>query len=384
MSYEVSHLTPALFGEGVYLQTGEKLKQFGAAKVLCVYDKGIKAAGVADKVIDNIKAAGIQVFEYDGVVADPPDTTVDEAAAIGRKENVDAIVGLGGGSSLDTAKAVNVLMGNPGSLAQYFNPTVPQKPGKVLVLIPTTSGTGAEVTKVAVISNSQAGTKSGTMSKATTADLAIIDPALTLGLPAGITAPTGMDTFSHAVESYTSANENAMSDILSIDAMTQVVKYLPIAVNEGSNIEARTQMSFACLCAGYAFGDTGVHFGHAIAHTIGAKYHIAHGTLCAVALPIVMEYVCDVKPDRVRKIGEILGVVLAADLSSQEIGAAVAEAIRKLNKQVGIKTLKELGIPESGLAGIAKDTLNDVCAFFMPKKLTPDEIFVYLQKEYQR
>jgi alcohol dehydrogenase class IV len=336
MPFEISHLTPVVFGEGVYQQTGKKLKEFGAGKVLCVYDPGIKAAGIADKIIQNIKAEGIQVFEYDGVLPDPPDTIVDAAAEIGREENVDAIIGLGGGSSLDAAKAVNILMGNPGSITEYFDPAVQQKPGKLLILIPTTSGTGSEVTKVAVLSNTTTGLKQGIVSKNTIAALAIVDPSLTLGLPPGLTASTGMDTFAHAVESYTSVMENDMSDILSVDAMKLVVKYLPIAVANGKDLEARTKMSFACLCAGYAFGDNMIHYGHALAHTIGAKYHIAHGTLCALMLPLVMEYVADVKPDRVRTMGKILGVELPANVSNEAIGSAVADAVRQFNKKIGI------------------------------------------------
>ena len=362
MAFNINHLTPVIFGEGVSQDTGKKLKEYGVTKVFCIYDKGIKDAGIVDKIIPTIRAEDIKIVEFGGVLPDPPDTLVDQAGEIGRKEGVDGVLGIGGGSSLDTAKAVNVLLGNPGSISAYFGRDVVQKPSKPLFAIPTTAGTGSEVTGVAVISNTKEEKKQGVRGKNCIPTLAIVDPSLTLELPPQITAATGMDAFSHAAEAFTSIMNNPMSDILALEAMSLIPKYLPVAVKEGSNAEARSKMMFASTIAGMAFNDAVTHLGHAIAHT--------------------MEYISDVMPERVKAIGKVIGLDLHDSLSNPEAGAAVADSIRKMLRAIGIPTLKELDIKESGLDKIAEHTPADVCAIFVPKKTTSEDVLKLLQKEY--
>lgn len=382
MTFNIRHLTPVIFGEGASLETGKKLKEHGIQKVFCVYDTGIKAAGVVDKIVETIRAEDIQVIEFDGVLPDPPDTIVDQAGEIARKEGVDGVLGIGGGSSLDAAKAVNVLLGNPGSISGYFDRGVPQKPCKPLFAIPTTAGTGSEVTAVAVISNTREERKQGVGGPNCIPTLAIVDPSLTLGLPPQITAATGMDAFSHAAEAFTSVLHNPMSDILALEAISLVMKYLPLACKDGSNAEARSKMSFASTIAGMSFNDATPHLGHAIAHTMGAKFHVPHGTGCGLAMPLVIEHVSDVMPERVRAIGKTIGLEIRDDLSDEEAGVAVADEIRKLLKEINLPTLKDLNIQESGLKSIAEDTPGDVCAIFVPKKTASEDVLKLLQKEY--
>lgn len=384
MNFTINHLTSVIFGEGASQGTGEKLRDFGITKVLCVYDKGIKAAGLVDTIIQNVQAEGIKVIEFGEVLPDPPDTIVDQAGELGRKEGVDGILGIGGGSSMDAAKGVNVLLGNPGVISDYFNPEIMQKPGKFLFLIPTTSGTGSEVTGVAVLTNTKDSRKCGVIGKNSIAALAIVDPKLTFGLPPGITAATGMDAFSHAVEAYTTAMKNPMSDLLALEAISLIAKYLPVAVRDGSNGEARSKMSYAATIAGMSFNDAPPHIGHAIAHTIGAKYHVPHGTICGLAVPGVIEYVSDIMPEMVRSIGEAMGLSLKDDLSNEMLGSRVADAVRKLNREIGLPTMKDLNIPESGLPDIAADVLTDVCASFTPKKTNADDVLRILRKDYAR
>ena len=382
MAFNINHLTPVIFGEGVSQDTGKKLKEYGVTKVFCIYDKGIKDAGIVDKIIPTIRAEDIKIVEFGGVLPDPPDTLVDQAGEIGRKEGVDGVLGIGGGSSLDTAKAVNVLLGNPGSISAYFGRDVVQKPSKPLFAIPTTAGTGSEVTGVAVISNTKEEKKQGVRGKNCIPTLAIVDPSLTLELPPQITAATGMDAFSHAAEAFTSIMNNPMSDILALEAMSLIPKYLPVAVKEGSNAEARSKMMFASTIAGMAFNDAVTHLGHAIAHTMGAKFHVPHGTGCGLAIPAVIEYISDVMPERVKAIGKVIGLDLHDSLSNPEAGAAVADSIRKMLRAIGIPTLKELDIKESGLDKIAEHTPADVCAIFVPKKTTSEDVLKLLRKEY--
>ncbi|MFC2039110.1 iron-containing alcohol dehydrogenase [Chloroflexota bacterium] len=382
MSYGINHLSPVLFGEGASSETGMKLKELGCTKVLCVFDQGVKKAGITEKIIENIKEQGIQTVIFDGVLADPPDHTIEAAAEIGRKELVDGIVAIGGGSSMDTAKAVNILLGNPSPITQYLAGDKEIKPGKVLVLLPTTSGTGSEVTPVAVITDTSNNRKGGILGPVCRATLAIVDPVLTVGMPPSITADTGMDALAHAAEAMTSAFANPMSDILAKEAISLICAYLPRAVKDGSDMEARSNMIFASMTAGYSFADALPHYGHAIGHTLGALYHIPHGNACGIALPEVMEYIVDVIPERVRMVGNAMGLDLAENLSPVEIGKQVADAMRALNSDIGLKTLKAHNIEESALSGIAEMTLSDDTAGFGPKQADVQDILRMLQGAY--
>lgn len=385
MIFDITPKAPVLFGAGASMRTGMKLREFGCKKVFCVYDPGIKAAGIAGRIIDNIKAAGIEVIEYGDVVPDPPDTLIEEAAELARKENPDCVVAVGGGSSMDTAKAVNLLLTNPGSISQYFGflpPTI--NPVKPLVLIPTTAGTGSELSIAAVISDTKNHVKTGIGGAVCVPKLAIVDPELTVGLPAKPTAETGMDAFSHVVECFTSAQENYMSQLISEKAMELILESLPVAVQNGSDLEARTNLSMAAMLAPMAFNDAMIHLGHSIAHSIGAVTHLTHGSCCALSTPMAMEFIADVIPDRVRKIGKIMGLNLPADMLPTELGQQVAASITAFSKKVGLPaTLSEAGIAESALEAIAALIEHDGGQFLSPKKMNKAEALAILQKYFK-
>jgi alcohol dehydrogenase class IV len=384
MLFSISPKSEVLFGEHAADQVGEKTKALGCSKVLVVYDKGVKDAGIAGPVIENLEKAGLKVVHYGSVLADPPDIMVNECGEIARKEKVDGIVGVGGGSTLDTAKAVNVMLGNPGPIQNYyFRPGEPgHKPGKTLVLVPTTAGTASEITSVAVITNTATNTKGGVKGAATVASIAIVDPLLTLGLPPAITAATGMDTFAHALEAYTSANRNIMSDVLAEKSIGLVARYLPRVVRNGSDLEARTNMCFACLIAGMAFSDAAPHFGHAFGHTLGSTHHVPHGTGCAIAQPGVIEIVAEAMPEKVRRIGELMGLEVRDSLSPSGLGTVVSDGIIAFNREVGLPTLKQLNIKESDLPSLAEGMMRDVCFIFLPVKLDQQEVLKVIRKAY--
>lgn len=382
MVFSLMSTIPFMFGPGASAQTGAKAKEFGLTKVFCVYDKGVKSAGVSEKIVKSLKEAGLEVVEYDGVLADPPDTMINEAAAIALAAKVDGIVAVGGGSSMDAAKSINILMGNPGPISTYFDMSVAQKPGLPLILIPTTSGTGSEVTGVSVVSNTAKGVKTGTRGPATHATLSIIDPELTLGLPPAITAATGMDAMSHAVESYTGSQSNMMTELLAGKAISLLAENLPKAVKNGSDLEARTNVMFAATLAGIAFDNAMVHWGHAIAHVIGAFHHIPHGIGCALAMPAAVQYVAQTAGDRLPGVAKALGMTLAEGLSAQEMGNAIAAEITRLNKDLGIPCLADLGITEQDLDRIAEAVPNDVVAMFAPKTATKEEAYGMMQYVY--
>lgn len=384
MEFSINFTTPVLFGEGTSLKTGERLKGLGVSKALFVYDQGVKKAGLPDKIIDSVREAGIGVALFEGVKADPPLETLEEGAEIGRKENVDAVVAVGGGSAMDTAKAVNILLNNPSPISQYMMPTrAPMKPGKTLILIPTTSGTGSEVTSVAVLTNTETNRKGGIGGPLVRATLAIVDPLLTVGMPPSITADTGIDALVHAIEACTASRRNPMTDILGERAITLIMEYLPKAVKDGSDVEARSQMSFSAMIAGYAFNDSMTHLGHSVGHTVGAMYHVPHGNACGIILPEMMEFIAEAVPEAMKRVGKAMALK-TDNASPAETGKMIRDEMIKFNALLGQKTLKQLNIPESALPEIAEGSAADVTAIFSPRKAEKDDFLKMLQSAYKR
>jgi alcohol dehydrogenase len=385
MPFNINHMTPVLFGQNMSLRAGNRLKDLGATKVLCVYDQGIKKAGIPDRIIKNIKALGMQVVVYEGVQPDPPDFTVEECAEVGRKAEVDAVVGIGGGSTMDTAKAANLLLTNPSPIHNYmgmFGP--PMKPGKTLILIPTTSGTGSEVTIYAVLTDSRDHKKKGPAGPLMRATLAIVDPLLTVGMPPSITADTGMDAFCHAVESLTADNANMNGDMMAERAVSMVAEYLPRAVDNGKDVEAREKMSFAATIAGYAFVDANTHIGHALGHTLGSLHHIPHGNACAAAMPEMLEFLAETSPNGIRTIGRAMGLKVDKTTSPRVAGRVVRQGVIALNKRIGLRTLKENKIQDSDLDKIATVVAGDFLGMMGSKRPDKQDWLTILQRAYVR
>jgi alcohol dehydrogenase class IV len=347
---------PILFGIGSALATGEKLKGFGCKKVLVVYDKGIKDSGIADRIVSIIQAAGIETVCFDRVQADPPDRMVEEAGALGAKENVDGVVGLGGGSSLDTAKAAKLLLTNPPPINQYFGREgVVTKPSKPLIVIPTTAGTGSETTPGGVITDTQKGIKTNIAGVGCKVDLGIVDPELTIGLPPSVTASTGMDALCHAVESYTSALSNSFCQITGREAIRLVGKYLVEACENGTNLEAREGMMLASTLGGISMSGPLCHLAHDIGKTLGAKFHVPHGNGCASCLPQVLEAVAPAVPDRVRYIAQSFGAEIGDNASAEEIGKKAHDAIQALMKKINLPNLKSFGLKKEDILAVVPE-----------------------------
>lgn len=379
-SYEI--FVPILMGSGASLRTGLKVRQLGCKKVLFVYDKGLKDVGIADIISDNLKNAGIEIVIFDKVLPDPPDYMVEEGAELAKKENVDGIVAVGGGSSIDTAKGINALINNAPPITKYFGANKKLKPGVPMVFIPTTSGTGSEVTNMCVISCESLGKKDSVVSPVCVASLAIVDPDLTMGLPPKMTAATGIDALAHAVESLTGSQANPVSDALAREAIRKITKWLPIAYQDGSNEEAREQMILASTFAGMAFTNALVHLGHGIGHTLGANFHIPHGIGCAIALPEVIEYASKTEFKKVKMICECMSIEISENASPEEIGATAKNALRSLIKSVGIPNLKELGIPYENVLKVAPLVSQDTALSLAPYRITTAGITEILKSAY--
>ena len=341
---------PILFGIGTSKLTGEKLRGLGCTNILLVYDAGIKAAGLVDQIDSIITAAGITTTHYSGVLADPPDWSVEEAGALGASKGVDGVVGLGGGSALDTAKGAAMLQANPPPISQYFGREgVITKPSVPLVVIPTTAGTGSECTPGGVITDTKAGIKTNIAGVGCKVTLGIIDPELTLGLPPSITAATGMDALCHCAESYTSALSNSFCDLTGREGIRLAGKYLVRAFENGSDLEAREGMMKTATLGGMSMSGPLCHLAHDIGKAMGGRFHVAHGNGCASCLPQVMEAVAPVYPDRVRYIAESFGAVIPADASPEQIGKTVYTTMQELIKKIKIPNMRELGLKKEDL-----------------------------------
>ena len=348
---------PILFGPGASKATGQKLKEFGCTKVMVVFDPGIKKAGIADKIVEAVKSAGLEVITFGDVQADPPDWSVEQAGNIAIAEKVDGVVGVGGGSSMDTAKGVKLLIANPPPLKQYFGRTgVVTKPSVPLIVIPTTAGTGSECTPGGTITNSELGIKTNISGVGCAVTLGIVDPELTASLPKYVTATTGLDAFCHCFESYTSAMANSISSVLGREGIRLVGKYLVRAYENGSDdMEAREGMQLAATLGGMAMSGAFCHLCHDIGRSLGAKFHVPHGHGCSVTVPQVLQVIAPAQPEKVKYIAECLGAQVPDGATGEEIGQIAYDAAHDLLKKVNLPGMASLGLKKEELLAQVPD-----------------------------
>ncbi len=342
MIYQYNQLVPVIFGEGAIDQLGEKVKELGCKKIMCVYDGGVKAAGIAPRAEASLKAAGVEYVVFDKITADPTDALVNECGALAKQEGVDGFVGVGGGSSMDCAKAASLLLNHDAPIEQYFTaPPSFLECSVPVILVPTTAGTGSEVTQVCVITCSKDHSKPSIFMRSA---LAIVDPELTYTVPASVTANTGLDAFTHAAEALTANRGNPRSDLLAVAALEKISKNLPEAVKDGTNKTARHELSLAANWAGIAFADADCHLGHTMADGISSAFHTPHGLNCIWVNAEVMKMCAAVVPEKVKMIGQAIGVQFTGSETPEEIGEKTAAATRALMRACGIKSPKEMGL----------------------------------------
>ncbi|HWR08378.1 iron-containing alcohol dehydrogenase [Sporomusa sp.] len=369
---------PIIYGAGTISLLGEEVKKLGCSKVMVVSDKIVSEKQTYAKCKKSLLTAGLEIVEFTEIIPDPPDYMINQGGELAKAEKIDGIIAIGGGSPMDAAKGINVLVNNPGTVNQYFgNPFY--TPGVPVVMVVTTAGTGSESTSVGVITDTANNVKNSVICNAT---LGILDPEATLTAPPELTAQTGMDTFAHAAEAITAKIPNPKSELLASDAINKVVANLPLAIADGQNIEARGELLLASNFAGIAFNDALVHLGHAIAHAVGAKFHITHGIVCALALPEVMKYAADINEQKVKIVGEAMGIRFSGQESPKEIGELVAQGIRGFAKNLDIKSFEALGIARKELLEITPLVFKDACYNFVPKELTQAEVEVILGNMY--
>ncbi|NLS75669.1 MAG: iron-containing alcohol dehydrogenase [Chloroflexi bacterium] len=335
------------FGDGA-LETLDELK---GRRALIVTDTSLVRLGLVGKVAAHLDKAGLSYRIFDAVQPDPDLVTVQAGAQLAQDESPDWIIGLGGGSCLDAAKAIWILYERPDLDPAEINPFIElglRKKAR-LITIPTTSGTGAEVTWAIVLTDTQARRKLGLGNRENVADIAIVDPELVAGLPPRLTASTGLDALTHAIEGYTCTWHNDLTDGLCLQAAKLVMRYLPRAVADGADREARERMHNAATMAGLGFGNALASLAHATGHSLGAILHVPHGQAVGLCLPYTIEYIGAEASERFAEMAAFLGV---APLDDAEAAPKLARRVRELCQTVGAPTsLADLGVVRDRFEG---------------------------------
>jgi alcohol dehydrogenase len=357
-SFITFHTSPnIIFGANSLQEITEILNKQEANRILVITDKGIVNSGLSDRIKEVLES--FKYDFYDEIEATPGIDTIQKITDFGRKEKYDFIIGYGGGSPMDAAKAVSVLLTNEGPVENYLGKDTIRKPGVKKILIPTTAGTGSEVTKYAVLAIRESGVKTptGIFDKFLLPEWAIIDPTLMLSMPPSLTAYTGMDAFSHAAEAYVNNLSNFLMEPFALEAIKRISFYIEAATVEGTDIETRTNMAAGSLMAGIAFSQTGTGLTHALAETIQIPYNIPHGAAIGTILPHVISFNLTSKPDKYKKIAARMGLDVQ-DATETEVEEKLVGKIKEINKRIGIPgELSSYGIHENDLKKIAEETV---------------------------
>ena len=346
------------FGSGAINRLADLSARFGTGKVLLVMDPFLSRSPLKDRLFEDLIQKGLTPVLFDRIEPEPSPTSAEAGAGLARRKGCLLIIGLGGGSALDTAKAVAMLAINKGKVSDYVGLDRVLRPGLPTILIPTTAGTGSEVTFTAVFTNREAKTKGGINSRFLYPTIALLDPELTLSLPPQVTAQTGMDALTHAVEAYTSNKANPLSDMVAEKAIVLIGQFLKKAVKNGKDLEAREGMLLGSLLAGMALANAGVGAVHAMAYPLGAMFNISHGLANAVLLPYVLEFNRLAWPERFARVNQLLGGPATA-LSVDQGAQRCVKRISALSQAIGIpQNLKELGIPKRSIKAMAEGAIK--------------------------
>ena len=384
MAYRMILNETSYFGAGSRKVIAEEVAKRGYKKALIVTDKDLIKFGVADQVIAVLKDANIPYEIFDEVKPNPTVKNVKAGIAAFQAAGADFMIAIGGGSSMDTSKAIGIIINNPefSDVVSLEGVANTKKKSVPVIALPTTAGTAAEVTINYVITDEENVKKMVCVDPNDIPTLAIIDPELMLSMPRGLTASTGMDALTHAIEGLITLGAWEMSAMFETKAIEMIAKWLPKAVENPSDIEARDGMATAQYIAGMAFSNVGLGLVHGMAHPLGAYYDIPHGVANALLLPFVMEYNKEAAKAKYRTIAEAMGVDTSS-MSDDEAADAAVKAVKDLAIRVRIpQHLSEIGVPESGLPTLAQAAFNDVCTPGNPRQTNVEEILAIYKKAF--
>lgn len=382
MSFKYFMPTQVESGNGVSGKTGEFIKELGATRVLVVTDKGVRAANLLEGIEKSLQEVNLDYEIYDEVEPNPSAETIRRGTEYLKKHHCDAVLAVGGGSSIDTAKAIAVMANNPGDILDYEGVGKILTPPLPMIAIPTTAGTGSEVTNSTVITNKETSFKLAVLSSYVFPKLAILDPALTLHLPQGITAATGMDALTHAIESYTSKAASPLSQALAIQAVKMIGENLTKSYFVGTDTEARENMLIASLIAGAAFAQSRLGNVHAISHTLGGVFNIPHGIANAALLPFVMKFNLPACAERYKDIAVALGNDVSG-LSTMEAAEKAIETVIEMNQSMNIPlNIQELGVSLEYVSKLVQDAMRSGNVIINPRLTKADDIQSIIEKAY--
>jgi len=356
-----------LMGPGSVKEVGPQAAGLGLKKALIVTDPGMNKMGIANQIKEIIENSGLSAVIYDGVHPNPTDKNVHDGLKIFQDEKCDLLVSLGGGSSHDCAKGIGIVAGNGGNIRDYEGVDKSKNPMAPLIAINTTAGTASEITRFAVITNSETHVKMALADWKYTPKISINDPVLMMGMPAGLTAATGMDALTHSVEAYMSTIATPVTDSAALMSIKLIGENLRQAVANGENFEARNNMAYAQLLGGMAFNNASLGYVHAMAHQLGGFYDLPHGVCNAVLLPHVQRFNLISNPQRLADIAVALGENIEG-LSIRDAAEKGLDAITQLSLDVGIPAgLAELGAKEKDFELMATNAMKDICNFTNPR-----------------
>ncbi len=366
--------TVNLMGAGAVSEVGKQAKIIGGTKALVVTDKPMVKIGIADKIIKLLNEAGIKTVLYDGVIPNPTVKNVHDGVDLYKREQCDIIIAVGGGSPIDCAKGIGLVVTNGGSIKDFEGLDKSTKAMPPFIAVNTTAGTASEMTRFTIITDTDRHVKMAIVDWHVTPTVSINDPELMVTMPPSLTAATGMDALTHAVEAYVSTIATPVTDSAAIKAIQLISKYLRPAVANGNNMEARDKMAYAEFMAGMAFNNAGLGYVHAMAHQLGGFYDLPHGVCNAILLPHVESFNMIACPERFANIAAAMGENIEG-LSVIEAAHLAMDSIKRLLKDVGIPTgLKELGAKEEDLPILADNALKDVCGLTNPRTATKNDI----------
>ncbi len=365
-----------VFGSGARFLAGRYLMNFGVRKALIVTDLGVTAAGWTAQVIDCIASEGISYALFSGVTSNPRDYEVMEGARVYKNEGCSAIVAVGGGSPMDCAKGIGIVSSNGNNIISFEGVDKVPLPGPPLICVPTTAGTSADVSQFAIIADTVRKIKIAIVSKSVIPDAALIDPETTVSMNEDLTACTGLDALTHAVEAYVSNAHSPITDLHALEAIRLVSANLVQAIRNPDNREARTRMMMGSLHAGLAFSNASLGAVHAMAHSLGGIMDFPHGEANAILLPYVIEYNFTAAAERYQRINEAMGL---ADQQSSDVVAAFV----RLQKEAGaFKRLGAMGLHKDDIPGLARTAMSDACMVTNPRRPTVEDIEKIYEKAF--
>lgn len=363
-----------LMGAGCLQEAAADIKGYGHRKALIVTDKILNQIGVVAKVAALLAEHGIESAVFDETKPNPTMTNVEAGLTMLKANGCDCVISLGGGSPHDCAKGIALVAANGGSIKDYEGVDRSAKPQLPLIAINTTAGTASEMTRFCIITDEARHVKMAIVDKHVTPLMSVNDPELMLAKPAGLTAATGMDALTHAIEAYVSTIATPVTDASAIMAIQLIAKHLRTAVNQGDDLHAREQMAYAQFLAGMAFNNASLGYVHAMAHQLGGFYDLPHGVCNAVLLPHVQAYNAQVCAGRLKDVARHMGVDVSAMTDEQGAAAAIA-AIQQLARDVKIPAgLEQLGVKTDDFNLLAENALKDACGFTNPKQASHEEI----------